>query len=505
MASQVEQLHIVLVPLLNESHLIPYINMAKLLAQRGPSVTIVTTPLNASKFQKIVCTNETSNSHLKIEFLALRFPCQEVGLPEGCESINSLPSPKLMPTFYKACELLLEPLEKWVEEKIESWAKPSCIISDYAFPWTEKLAIKFNIPRFIFHGRSCFAFVCVRKITTSNVLELIKSDSEPFLVPDIPHRIEFTRAQLPPTSRKTQGDNSGDQVKKYSDFTLSADGILVNSFEELESDYLNEYRNIMKKKIWCIGPVSNTGKDKILGSINEQENCLMKWLEERTKLGSVVYASFGGLSRFSSSQLKELAIGLESSNCPFIWVIRKDNYYSTRRFEEWLEEENFEERVKDRGLIFRGWAPQVPILNHPAVGGFLTHCGWNSTLDAFSAGLPMITWPMFAEQFQNEKFIVEVLKIGVSVGAEEIVENYERENDEEDDDQKSLRGFIKREAIKKAIEDLMDERNEGEERRKRARQVREMTNGAVEGGGSSFLNISFFLQHISELLASKHS
>lgn len=153
--------------------------------------------------------------------------------------------------------------------------------------------------------------------------------------------------------------------------------------------------------------------------------------------------------------------------------------------------------------MVRGWAPQVPILNHPAVWGFLTHCGWNSTLEGVSAGRAMITWPMFGEQFQNEKLIVQVLKIGVRVGVEETVEYSAGENDgnEEarDDDQK---GLIKKEDIRKAIDDLMSEDDEGEERRRRAREVGEMAKKAVEEGGSSYLNISHFIQHISQQVAS---
>lgn len=125
--------------------------------------------------------------------------------------------------------------------------------------------------------------------------------------------------------------------------------------------------------------------------------------------------------------------------------------------------------------MVRGWATQVPILNHPAVKGFLTHCGWISTLEV-SAGRAMITWPMFREQFQSEKLIVQVLKIGVRVGVEETVEYSAGENDgnEEarDDDRK---GLVKKEDIRKAIDDLMSEDDEGKERRRRrATEVGEM-------------------------------
>ena len=72
--------------------------------------------------------------------------------------------------------------------------------------------------------------------------------------------------------------------------------------------------------------------------------------------------------------------------------------------------------MKGKGLIIRGWAPQVLILDHEAVGGFMTHCGWNSTIESIAAGVPMVTWPLYAEQFCNEKLVKDVLKIGVDVG-----------------------------------------------------------------------------------------
>lgn len=125
------------------------------------------------------------------------------------------------------------------------------------------------------------------------------------------------------------------------------------------------------------------------------------------------------------------------------------------------------------GLIIRGWAPQLLILEHASVGGFMTHCGWNSTLEGVSCSVPMITWPISAEQFYNEKLITDVLKIGVKVGSVDWLSwNMEP------------RAAVGREKVEAAVKRLMGGGEEAVEMRTKARQIGEMANRAVEGGSS---------------------
>ncbi|KAJ9181489.1 hypothetical protein P3X46_009615 [Hevea brasiliensis] len=377
--------------------------MAKLLAHRGLRVTIIITPVNAARYSKII--QYAKNFNLKIQFVSFPFPCQEAGLPEVCENMDLIPSPDLIPNFFRASNMLQEPLEKWLQG-LES--QPSCIISDICFPWTSDVSLRFNIPRIVFHGISCFTLFCSHILSHHHVLKNVNSDSEPFSVPDIPDRIEFTKAQLPEARKDLKA-----VMERFKEAELSAEGVAVNSFEELEPAYVEGYRKVVKK-IWCIGPLSlyNTNE------ISSYEHKSLKWLDSK-KHSSVLYVCFGSLCHFLPQQLIELGMGLQAANHPFIWVVKEGDY--SKELEKWLLEEKFEEKLEGRGLVVRGWAPQVLILSHPAIGGFLTHCGWNSTLEGISAGVPMITWPMFAEQFHNEKLIVQVLKIGARVGAKVIV------------------------------------------------------------------------------------
>ncbi|KAJ4818685.1 Glycosyltransferase [Rhynchospora pubera] len=170
----------------------------------------------------------------------------------------------------------------------------------------------------------------------------------------------------------------------------------------------------------------------------------------------------------------KIAIELEESDRHFICVIKSSNQED---YTDWLD--GFEERMNKerRGFIIRGWAPQILILNHPVVEGVLTHCGWNSTLEAISAGVPLITWPMNGDQFFNEKLIVEVLQVGVSVGAKEGGWYFEE------------RQLIEAETIKSMIERVVGEGFEGEAMRNRAKELKEKARAAMQEGGSSYADI----------------
>ncbi|PSS04624.1 UDP-glycosyltransferase [Actinidia chinensis var. chinensis] len=470
------QLHFVIVPLMSQSHLIPMTDFAKLLARRpGLTVTIITTPLNAVRYQPVI--DRANKGGLGIRLIPLPFPGREAGLPPNCENMDSLASPDLVENFFEATSMLQHPLQKLLAHL---HPPPSCIITSNALPWTSKVATKFRIPRYVFNALSCFTLLC------SKLVEESPKNSESVSISVRDMRIEFPKAQLPESMRRNADKLNGmlDQMKEAK---RSAQGVLVNSLEEMEPEIVEEYKKVAKENIWCIGPVSLCNREisdqfhRGNKAAMDEQDCL-KWLDSK-KSGSVLYACFGSLCHISSPQLIEIGLGLEASNQPFIWIIRGVD--CSEEIEKWLKEERFEERTGERGLVIRGWAPQVLILSHPAVGGFLTHCGWNSTLEGVCAGVPMITWPMFAEQFYNEKLVTQVLRIGVRVG----VENGMVWGEEE-------KVLVKRERVKKAIEEVMMDGEECEERRKRAREFAKMAKKAIEEGGSSYLNITYLIEDV---------
>ncbi|PIN14745.1 UDP-glucuronosyl and UDP-glucosyl transferase [Handroanthus impetiginosus] len=479
MASKVHHLHFLLIPLLSQSHIIPLTDFGKLLAKRSVEVSIITTPLNAIRYRATI--HHAIESGLRIQLIALEFPSQEAGLPTGCENMDLLTSMDLASDFFRACEMLKTPLENMI---LGLDPKPSCIISTNALPWTQQVADRFKIPRYIFETISCFTLFCSKKLSEAQIQDL-----ESFLVPNIPHKIEFKRAQLPENMRKTPKDFEKviDQIKKSQ---LSARGTLVNSFEKMEHWYVEGLKK-ERENVRCIGPVSlcneKVGEKFDRGNKNSiDENYCISWLDWKEPK-SVIYACFGSLCRVSPGQIKEIGLGLEASCFPFVWVIR--GLDCSHEVEKWLFEEKFEERVEGRGLIVRGWAPQVLILSHQSVGGFLMHCGWNSTLEGVCAGVPMVTWPMFAEQFYNEKFIVNVLGIGVRIGAEGCVKFGGAEEQSQ--------GLVKWDRVKRSIEEVMDGDEEGKERRRRVEKLAEMAKEALEGG-SSYLNVTLLIQDVTQ-------
>ncbi|CAL9235796.1 unnamed protein product [Arabidopsis halleri] len=482
-------LHFVLFPFMAQGHMIPMVDIARLLAQRGVTITIVTTPHNAGRFKNVF--SRAIQSGLPINLVQVKFPSQESGSPEGQENLDLLDSLGASLTFFKASSLLEEPVEKLLKE---IQPRPSCIIADMCLPYTNRIAKNLGIPKIIFHGMCCFNLLCLHIMHQNyELLETIESEKEYFSIPNFPDRVEFTKSQLPMVL--VAGD-----WKEFLDEMTEADntsfGVIVNTFEELEPAYVRDYKKVKAGKVWSIGPVSlcnKVGEDKAERGNKaaiDQDECI-KWLDSK-EVGSVLYVCLGSICNLPLSQLKELGLGLEESQRPFIWVIRGWEKYN--ELFEWISESGFKERIKERGLLIRGWSPQMLILSHPAVGGFLTHCGWNSTLEGITSGVPLLTWPLFGDQFCNEKLAVQILKAGVRAGVEESMRWGEEEN---------VGVLVDKEGVKKAVEELMGDSNDAKERRKRVKELGELANKAVEEGGSSHSNITLLLQDIMQLAESK--
>ncbi|CAL9022399.1 unnamed protein product [Prunus brigantina] len=475
-----EQLHIFFFPYMAQGHSIPLIDIAKLFASRGVKSTLITTPLNAPLLSKAI--QSSKNLGFEIEILVIQFPAIEVGLPQGFEITSMATTHEMKEKFFQATFLLEPQIEQILDQH-----RPHCLVADSFFPWATDVAAKFGIPRLIFYGPGFFPMCASLSVILYEPHLKVSSDSEVFTIPNLPVEIKITRNQVPifdqnanPFLSKLLTESRECEERSY--------GIIFNTFYELEPAFADHYRKVFGRKAWHIGPVSLCNKaagDKtemrgMEASLDEPE-CL-NWLNTK-KHNSVVYICFGSLTNFSDPQLLEIALGLEAYGQEFIWVVKKEK----KEKEEWLPA-GFEQRMEGKGLIIRGWAPQVLILEHQAIGGFVTHCGWNSILEGVSSGVPMITWPVSAEQFYNEKLVTEILRIGVAVGSEKWAPLVDVKKE----------ASVKRDAIEKAVAQVMVG-DEAEEMRSRARALGEMARRAVEEGGSSFSDLTALIEELRSL------
>lgn len=194
-------------------------------------------------------------------------------------------------------------------------------------------------------------------------------------------------------------------------------GYVNNTFEALEPEFLEFLRNKLgHNRIFAVGPLSLLGGSDSTSrgstsSSSVSHDDIWSWLNGCAD-GSVLYVCFGSQVLLRTAQVEALANGLERSGVKFIWVMKPataqqvaDGFGSIPY--------GFEARVKGRGLIIQGWAPQVPILSHRAVGGFVSHCGWNSLLEGIVGGTMILGWPMEADQFVNAKLLVDYMGVAV--------------------------------------------------------------------------------------------
>jgi len=476
MGSEYHTSHIFFFPFLARGHVIPMVDMAKLFAAKGVKATIITTPLSKPCISKSIEKSKLSGHNIHIQ--TIKFPSSEAGLPDGCENMDSIPSPQFFTKFCMATKLLQEPLEQLLLEQ-----HPDCLVSDTFFAWTTDSATKFGIPRLVFHGTCFFSLCAIECMRLYEPFKNVSSDSETFVISNLPGEIKMTRLQMPPFEISKEFEGMSRLLQEAKKAELKSFGVVVNSFYELENVYADYYRKVLGRKAWHIGPLSLCNKDIEEKANRGREDSIdhhecLKWLDMK-KPNSVVYMCFGSMANFLNSQLKEIATGLEASGNFFIWVVRR----SKEDGEDWLSE-GFEKRMEDKGLIIRGWSPQTLILEHEAIGAFVTHCGWNSVLEGVAAGVPMVTWPVAAEQFYNEKLVNEVLQIGVPVGVKKWV---------------GLEGdSVQWDAVEKAVKRIM-EGEEVEEMRKRVKVLSKLAKRSVEEEGSSYSDLNALIEEMGFL------
>ncbi|XP_002265067.1 anthocyanidin 3-O-glucosyltransferase 6 [Vitis vinifera] len=333
------------------------------------------------------------------------------------------------------------------------------------------VANELGVPSYVYFASSAACLALMFHLQTLkdhqglDVTEFANSDAElvvPGFVNSVPARV------LPAVAVDKEGGGSMDFLDRARGFR-EAKGILVNTFVELESHVINSFVDGTTPPIYTVGPLLN-----LQHANNQKQDSgldVIRWLDDQPT-SSVVFLCFGSAGAFHMDQIKEIAIGLENSGHGFLWTLRrpppKDKMTLSSDYVNFNEvlPEGFLDRTSKIGKII-GWAPQAAVLAHSAVGGFISHCGWNSTLESIWYGVPVATWPMYAEQQLIAFQIVRELEIGVEIRF---------------DYNMNTSNLVSAQEIEGKIRSLMD--GSSDIRMKRTRMKEKCMKALTEGGSS---------------------
>ncbi|MCL7036861.1 hypothetical protein MKW94_003327 [Papaver nudicaule] len=443
------QYHIVMFPWLAFGHIIPFLELSKSLASNGDHVKIsfISTP---SIIKRLPPINPPSIKS-RINFVSIDLPSVD-NLPAGCEATVDLKERDQTQYLKVAYDLLEAPVEALLSQ-----IEPDLIMFDVINCWIPDVGARLNIPTALFSG---FPTTFLAFLGPPSEYNVSNSNRTPEYLTEVPEWIPFpsslayryheaVRMNRGLNTKDASGLSAGDRLSKGIE---GCNFILLKSCVELDGDYLNVLKDLYQKPVIPIGLLPPTAHGSSIrsnsGDSSESSNSEMfHWLDNQQPK-SVVYVSFGSEYKLASEQIHELAHGLEMSNLPFLWVLRKP---------EGIDESNFlpsgfEDRlIRGRGFMCFGWISQVEVLAHTAIGGSLCHCGWSSILENLFFGHCQILMPMMADQGINARFLVEK-----GLGSE-VERNYED-------------GSFTRDAVAKSMRTVMVD-PEGQKLRQKATEM----------------------------------
>lgn len=463
------QPHVFLVTFPAQGHINPSLQFAKRLIKLGIEVTFATSIFAHRRMAKIAASTAPEG---------LKFAAFSDGYDDGFKTGVDDSKRYLLEIRSRGSQTIRDIILKSSDE-----GRPvTSLVYTLLLPWAAEVARELRIPS---------ALLWIQPATVLDIYyyyfngyedEIKSSSNDPNWSIQLP-RLPLLKSQDLPSflvSSRSNDNKYSFALPTFKEQLDALDGeenpkVLVNTFDALE---LEPLKAIEKYNLIGIGPLIPSslleGKDPLDssfgGDLFQKSNDYMEWLNSMPK-SSIVYISFGSLLNLSRNQKEEIAKGLIEIKRPFLWIIRDEENMKEEKLSCMME-------LEKQGKIVP-WCSQLEVLTHPSLGCFISHCGWTSTLESLSSGVPVVAFPHWTDQGTNAKLIEDVWKTGVRL----------RVNED---------GVVESEEIKRCIEIVMDGGEKGLELRKNAQKWKELAREAVKEGGSSEMNLKAFVQEVAK-------
>eukprot|EP00257_Ricinus_communis_P021871 XP_015581445.1 7-deoxyloganetin glucosyltransferase [Ricinus communis] len=469
--------HAVFFPFPLQSHIKTMLKLAKIFYFRGFHITFVNTEFNHNRFLHARGPNSMDGlPDFQFQTIPDSLPPSD---PDSSQDVSSLCESVMNNLLQPFLELAVK-----IKDTASSGNVPplTCIVADgFTSTFTVRAAQQLELPLVLFFTMSASAILGFKHLAALKEKGLTPLKDESYLTNGyldrtldwIPGMKGIRLRDLPSFVRTTSSEDFlFTFTMESAENAVKASAVILHTFDALERDPLTGLSSVFPP-VYAIGPLQlhlNAIQDENLDSVGynlwKEEVACLSWLDS-FEPNSVVYVNFGSITVMTQEQLVEFGMGLANSKHPFLWIIRRDLVIGDSAI---LPPEFFE-KTKERSLIAQ-WCPQEEVLNHPSIGGFLTHSGWGSTIESLSAGVPMLCWPFFADQPTNCRYSCNEWGVGMEID-----------------------NNVKRDEVEKLVKELM-EGEKGKEMRNNATKWRKLAEEATAPNGSSSKNLEKLMTEV---------